>query len=764
MSKHVLDIPVLLKELTLEEKASLCSGSDFWHTEPIERMGIPAIMVSDGPHGIRKQEELADHMGVAESVKAVCFPTASAMACSFDRELLHEVGEALGEECIAEDVSVLLGPGINMKRSPLCGRNFEYYSEDPLLAGELGASFVNGVQSHHVGTSLKHFAANNQEWRRMSISSEVDERTLREIYLTAFETVIKKAQPWTVMCSYNQINGVYSCENPWLLNQVLRDEWGFEGLVMTDWGAMNERVPALKAGLDLEMPDCHGETDRQIVAAVQNGTLSEEVLDQSVRRILTLADRYLSQKPDTQTSYDKEKHHALARKVAEQSAVLLKNDDILPLSSDQKVAFIGEFAKVPRIQGGGSSHINCFRIESAIDAMPSAVYAQGYSTKTDQTDPSLLQEAVETAKNCDVAVIFAGLPDSFESEGFDRTHIDMPECQNQLIEAVSAVQKNTVVVLHNGSPILMPWLPKVKAVLEMYLAGQGSGGAAVNLLYGHVNPSGKLAETFPMQLEDNPSWLNFPGNREKVCYQEGIFIGYRYYDKKKMNVLFPFGYGLSYTSFEYSNLRISLSDGRQPSDGMKDTDTLCVTADITNTGDRTGAEIVQLYIKNPSGHEIRAQKELRDFAKIELAPGETGTVTMKLNSRAFSYYHTGIHDWYVESGEYEILLGASSRDIRLHMPFHVEGTRQIPFVAGAVTTCEDVELFAKDLAPLNEMLEKSGFADATDKEGDDAMGAGTAEMMRAMFSGTPLHSILSFSGENLSYHDIQETIRRLNEQ
>lgn len=776
--EHVLDVKKLVNELTLEEKASLCSGADFWHTKAIDRLNIPAAMVSDGPHGIRKQESLADHMGVAESIKAIGFPTASAMACSFDRDLLHKVGDALGEECVAEDLAVLLGPGINMKRSPICGRNFEYYSEDPVVAGELGAAFVNGVQEHGVGTSLKHFAANNQEWRRMSISAEIDERTLREIYLAAFETVVKKAQPWTIMCSYNRINGVYSCENDWLLNKVLRDEWGFEGLVMTDWGAMDERVPSLKAGLDLEMPDCHGETDKLIVKAVQSGELEEPVLDTAVERILTMVDKYLTARKgidpasmvhplpsSVERGYDVAAHHALARTTAEQSAVLLKNEDILPLQKDKKIAFIGEFAKVPRIQGGGSSHINNTSVESALDAAGDSVsYAQGFHIDEETTDETLLQEAITLAKESDVAVIFAGLPDSFESEGFDRTHLNMPANQNELIARISEVQPNVVVVLHSGSPIAMPWLDKVAGVLQMYLAGQASGGAAVNLLFGDATPCGKLAETFPLHLEDNPSYLYFPGNREKVCYQEGVFIGYRYYDKKKMDVLFPFGYGLSYTDFTYSNMKVTVN-GKNATDVdvIKETDEIVVSADITNTGNCDGAEIVQLYIKNPVVYEIRPEKELRDFAKVFLKAGETKTVTFTLNARAFSYYETRIHDWYAESGDYEILLASSSRDIRLQDTVSITGSKKIPFVADYVTTCEDVELFAKDGSALDEMLRRSGFAEATDHDGDDSMGSGTADMMKAMFAGTPLHSILSFSSEELTYEDIQDTIRKLNE-
>jgi len=764
-----LDVATILSKMTLEQKAGLCSGADFWHTASAEELGLPSVMVSDGPHGLRKQEEDVDHMGVAESIKAVCFPTASAMACSFNRELLYTVGSALGEECIAEDVAVLLGPGINMKRSPLCGRNFEYYSEDPYLAGELATAFVKGVQSHNVGVSLKHFAANNQEWRRMSVSVKADERTLREIYLAAFEKVVKEAKPWTVMCSYNRINGTYSCENKWLLNDVLREEWGFEGIVMTDWGAMNKRIPALEAGLDLEMPDCHGETDQQIVEAVKNGTLDEAVLDKTVLRILNLVNKYISKKPATRPAYDKKAHHKLVQETASESAVLLKNDGVLPLKPGQKIALIGEFAKTPRIQGGGSSHINCSKITSALDAFESletyhVAYSQGYQTEEDKTEELLLQEAIETAKNADIAVIFAGLPDSFESEGYDRTHLNMPDCQNYLIDKICEVQKNVVIVLHNGSPVCMPWLGKVNAVLEMYLAGQASGASAADLLTVRVNPSGKLAETFPSRIEDTPSFLNFPGSRNEVSYSEGVFIGYRYYDKKKLDVLFPFGFGLSYTTFEYSNLNIEI-DGKtlnNTSARALDTDTVTISADIKNTGNTFGKEIVQLYVKNFIGLENRPEKELKDFVKVSLQPGEVKTVTFTLNYRSFAYFNETAGDWFTESGLYHILIGASSRDIRLDVPIQIAGTKRLPFQAGDITTCEDVELFSKNPELLNELLEKSGFGTSAEEAGD-TMGAGTIELMKVMYTGTPLHSILSFSGNKLHYEDIQDTIRKLNE-
>ncbi len=763
-----LNIEEILYQMIIEEKASLCSGADFWHTEAVERLGLPAAMVSDGPHGLRKQDETADHLGAQESIKAVCFPTASAMACSFDRELIYNVGSALGEECQAENVNVLLGPGINMKRSPLCGRNFEYYSEDPYLAGELGAAFVNGVQSQGAGTSLKHFAANNQEWRRMSISSEMDERTLREIYLAAFEKTVKKAQPWTVMCSYNKINGTYSCENDWLLNKVLRDEWGFEGLVMTDWGAMNDRIEALKAGLDLEMPSSHGETDKLIVAAVKDGSLPMEVLDKAVRRVLELVDKSITNK--RQVSYNKEEHHALVKNTAVNSAVLLKNNGVLPLSGNENIAIIGQFADIPRIQGGGSSHINCFKTESALEALTRTdnckyTYSQGYVTDKDETDRALLEEAVQKAAAADVAVIFAGLPDSFESEGFDRTHLNMPECQNHLIEEIYKVQKNIVIVLHNGSPVVMPWLCKANAVLEMYLAGQASGAAAVDLLFGRANPSGKLAETFPLRLEDNPSYLDFPGSRDKVHYSEGIFIGYRYYDKRNMDVLFPFGYGLSYTTFRYSNVQLEINGVNTntcPSGvlEMQDTDQLKVYVDITNTGSMAGAEIVQLYVKNFIGLENRPEKELKNFAKVFLEPGETKTVCMELDFRSFAYFNETLKDWFAESGTYGILIGASSRDIKCSAEIKITASKKIPFHACDTTTCKDVELFADNAKPLDEMLLKS--RQDKDKNGNEADNEKALREMKTAFEETPLHSILSFSSSGLKYEDIQETLKKLN--
>lgn len=751
-----MDVEKLLSELTLEEKAALCSGADFWHSKSIERLQIPAVMVTDGPHGLRKQAEESDHLGLADSVKAICFPTASALACSFDTELARHIGEALGDECQAESVSTLLGPGVNMKRSPLCGRNFEYYSEDPYLTGKMAAAFVTGVQSKGIGTSVKHFAVNNQEYRRMSINAIADERTLREIYLAAFETIVKEAKPTTLMCSYNRINGTYACENDWLLNKVLREEWGFDGLVMTDWGAMNDRVKALKAGLDLEMPSSNGIRDREIVEAVQSGELSEEILNTSVRRVLKLIKHYYDNKKEN-ASYDKEAHHALARKAAAESAVLLKNESILPLKPDIKAAFIGKFAQVPRYQGGGSSHINSYQVTSALEAVKEIsqiTYAQGYDTNEDKTDETLLQEAVKAAREAEVAVIFAGLPDSFESEGYDRVHMDLPECQNYLIQEIAKVQKNLVVVLHNGSPVRMPWLSDVKGLISLYLGGQAVGGAAIDLLYGFVNPSGKLAESYPLSLKHNPSYLNFPGTEKEVVYNEGVFIGYRYYDTKDLEVLYPFGYGLSYTTFEYIDLRIT------PDSNLSDTDSITVTLKVKNTGKVFGKETVQLYVQDKASSVKRPDKELKGFVKTALAPGEEKDVSFTLDSRAFAYYSEALGDWYVETGNFTIMVGASSRDIRLYKDIFLTGTKKLPFIADETTTLSDIRKYVPNGPEI--ISRYSGrLMPALEGSAEESLGEGTAEMLRQMVEGTPLHCTLSFGG-NITAEEIQALLKEIN--
>lgn len=745
----------IISKMTLEEKASMCSGADFWHTKAVERLGIPASMVSDGPHGLRKQDQEGDHLGVNDSIKAVCFPAGCGTAASFNRELLVQMGETLGAECQAEGVSVILGPAVNIKRSPLCGRNFEYYSEDPLLASEMAGALIHGVQSRQVGTSIKHFLANNQETRRMSSDSRVDERTLREIYLAAFEGAVRKEKPWTVMCSYNKINGTYAAQNHKYLTEVLRDEWGFEGYVMSDWGAVNNRVEDLKAGLDLEMPSSMGANDRLIVGAVQSGELEESVLDTAVERILNVVFHY-EENRDRSAEFDRDKDHEMARKVAQETIVLLKNEGVLPLAEKDEVVFIGKYAKTPRYQGGGSSHINSHKVTSAWDVakdMGNVTYVQGFDDKEDKTDEKLLVEAVEAAKKAKAAVIFAGLPDAFESEGFDREHMAMPMCQNELIRQVAEVQPNTVVVLHNGSPVEMPWVGQVKGILEAYLGGQAVGGAVCDILFGKVNPSAKLPETFPLKLEDNPSYLSYIGEGDVVEYREGIFVGYRYYDKKKMDVLFPFGHGLSYTTFAYSNLR---TDKEQ----MKDTDIMKVSVDVTNTGKMAGKEIVQLYVADRESTVIRPVKELRDFAKVELLPGETKTVTFTLDKRAFAYYSVRIHDWHVETGVFDIMIGKSSRDIVLTKEVSVESTVELPFVYTTDTIMGDVLKDPRAREIVKELL-KSDIFSAAGEESSMASEAISSEMSEAMARFTPLRGAVSFGG-NVSMADIQAIVDKLN--
>ncbi len=750
-------IKELVAQMTLEEKAAMCSGADFWHTEAVERLGIPASMVSDGPHGLRKQEQEGDHLGVNDSIKAVCFPAGCGTAASFNRELLTEMGETLGNECQAEGVSVILGPAVNIKRSPLCGRNFEYYSEDPLLASEMAGALIHGVQSRNVGTSIKHFLANNQETRRMSCDSRVDERTLHEIYLAAFEGAVKKEKPWTVMCSYNKINGTYAAQNHQYLTETLRGRWGFDGYVMSDWGAVNNRVEDLKAGLDLEMPGSFGVNDKMIEGAVLSGELDESILDAAVERILNIVFRY-EENRDKTAVFDRDKDHETARKVAEETIVLLKNEKVLPLSEKQKVAFIGKYAKTPRYQGGGSSHINSHKVTSALEAASGVcdvIYAQGFDDAEDRTDEKLLVEAVEAAKSAEVAVIFAGLPDKFESEGYDRKHMSMPNCQNELIERIADVQPNTVVVLHNGSPVEMPWIDRVKGVVEAYLGGQAVGGAVCDILFGRVNPSAKLPETFPLKLEDNPSYLSYIGEGDAVEYREGVFVGYRYYDKKKMDVLFPFGYGLSYTTFEYSNLTVDR-------DRLKDTDTLRVSVDVTNTGGMAGKEVVQLYVADRESTVIRPVKELRDFAKVELAPGETKTVTFTLDKRAFAYYSVRIHDWHVETGEFDILIGRSSRDIVLSKTVTVESTVKLPFVYTTDTTLGDVKKDPRAWAIVEDMMKSLMPAlESEQSESDAAKEAMSQEMADSMTEYMPLRGPISFGG-HITMADVQALVDKLN--
>ncbi len=652
----------IVGKMTLEEKALLVSGNGWWQTYAIERVGVPSIFMTDGPHGLRKSLV----PGLGKAIPATCFPTASALASSWDVELIREIGVALAQESKANDVQILLGPGINMKRSPLGGRNFEYFSEDPYLAGKMAASYIKGVQSRGVGTSLKHFAVNNQEFERMANDSIVDERTLREIYLTAFEIAVKEAQPWSVMSAYNLVNGTYATENRYLLQKILRDEWGFKGFVVSDWGAINERAKSLVAGNNLEMPGSGDFNRNKIIEAVKSGEITEARLDEMVAQFLAVILQGDASR-DKAAKFDLETHHEFARKAAGETIVLLKNENnILPIDAKKakKIAIVGAFAKTPRYQGAGSSQVNPTKVSNAFDELEklfgngvSMSFSEGYDAEGNTTD-AMLNEARNAAKSADLTIVFAGLPDSYESEGFDRSSIKMPDGHDKLIEIVSAVQPRTIVVLMNGSAVAMPWKDKVKAIVEGWLGGQAGGGAIADVLTGKVNPSGKLSETFPMKLEDTPTFPEFPGLNKKAFYGEGIFIGYRYYDKKNIEPLFPFGFGLSYTSFAYSDLKIDKTS-------MTDADNLTVELKVKNTGKVAGKEIIQLYVREETAAVVRPDKELRSFAKVDLKPGEEKAVKFNLSKRDFAFYDTSLKDWTVNSGKFTVLAGSSSRNLPL---------------------------------------------------------------------------------------------------
>ncbi len=669
-----LEIGRLLAELTVEEKAALTSGSGFWYTVPVPRLGIPKIMVSDGPHGLRAQPGEGDHVGLGGSLPATCFPTASAIASAWNPELLRRIGAALAQEARACNLSVILGPGVNMKRSPLCGRNFEYFSEDPYLTGELAVGIVDGIQSHGVGTSVKHYAANNQETDRLRVDAQIDERTLREIYLPAFERVVKATQPWTIMCSYNKVNGQSASENPWLLQTVLRDEFGFEGLVVSDWGAVYHRVPALLAGLDLEMPPALGRSPEEVVAAVQAGEVAPEVLDARVRTVLELVDKGMPVLELDET-FDPEAHHALAREAAAESIVLLKNDGLLPLPAEAKIAVVGEFARTPRFQGAGSSQVNPTRVDALLEELR-AVYgevrfAAGYGIGETGDDARLLAEAEQVAGAAETVVVIIGLPGADESEGFDRIHMDLPANQLDMLKAVAAVNPNVVVVLVNGSTVVLGDItPHAKALVEAWLGGQAAGGGIADVLTGVVNPSGRLAETVPHRLEDNSSYLNFPGDSQVVRYGEGMFIGYRGYDKAGQDVAFPFGFGLSYTSFALSDLRVdsrgAVADGDYG---------VTVTVTVANTGSVDGAEVVQVYVQDVESTVVRPLRELKGFTKVFLAAGASDTVTIELDQRAFAFWSVQQHRWAVEAGDFVLAVGPNSRDLPLTERITVEAPR-----------------------------------------------------------------------------------------
>ncbi len=754
----------LIGKMSLEQKAQICSGRDFWKTQDIPELDIPSAMMCDGPNGLRKQLGKGDHLGINESIETVCYPTASAMASSFDRELIHDLGVNLGKECRSEDVAMLLGPGVNIKRSPLCGRNFEYFSEDPYVAGEMGAAYIKGVQSEGVASCVKHFAANNQETSRLSGSSQVDERTLHEIYLPAFENAVKNANVKSVMCAYNALNGIFCAENKELLTDILRSDWGFDGFVVTDWGAVKDRVKGLHAGVDLEMPGSTEGKTAKIIAAVENGELPQEVLDETVYRVLSFVMNW-AEVSKKQISFDREKAHQDAEKYASECAVLLKNEnELLPLSLNKKIAYIGDFASSPRYQGAGSSHINVKHAVSALEEVPAGSeirYARGYDSSSETVDVVLEEEAVRTAEECDMAVLFLGLPESYETEGLDRENINIPENQNHLVDAVYEVQKNIAVVLYGGSVMELPWIDKVSSVLLMHLGGDRVGAATDSLLFGEKNPSGKLAETWPMQLQDNPSYLNFPGEEGIVEYHEGIFVGYRYYEKKNMAVRFPFGHGLSYTKFAYSNLTVS-------SDKITDHSTLTVSVDVENTGSCFGKEAVQLYIGADNSKIRRAVKELKGFEKVSLNPGEKKTVKFTLDSRAFSYYETKIHDWYMENGAYTVYVGSSSADVRLTAEITAETERELPIHYTRYSTFADLlksEEGRNFFAEFTKMLGNRGNTDEkpegeTEEDKDDPMGAGARKAAEHMMMEMTLNGLYSYG--MMTEEAVDQLVERLN--
>lgn len=715
------EIETLIDQMTLEEKAALCVGASQWTTAAIERLDIPSMYVSDGPHGVRR---VVDERDLSQkSLPATCFPTASCAAATWNTALIHRMGQAMAEEALAQDVDVLLGPGVNIKRTPLNGRNFEYYSEDPFLSGKMGISLIDGIQSRGVGTSLKHFTANNQEFQRLVISAEVDERTLREIYLRAFEMAVKEAKPWTVMCAYNKLNGTYCSEHRQLLVDILKKEWGFEGLVVSDWGAVHDRVASLKGGLDLEMPGPQDHRVRAVMGAIRSSELEPGMLDDAVRRILRVV--FTAQRTQKTGDFDQTAHHQLAREIAAEGMVLLKNDGLLPIRDTARVAVIGHSAQTPYYQGGGSSHINPTRLDIPLEALRKVAgdiefnFALGYPA-VDSFEQALIDEAVETAKLADLVLLFLALPPSKESEGYDRLDLSLTAHQLALIESLSETGKRIAVVLNSGSAVTMqPWLEKINALLQGWMMGQAGAAALADILFGRVNPSGKLAETFPLRLEDTPAFINFPGDAGKVHYGEGMYVGYRYYDARKIPVQFPFGFGLSYTTFEYSHLQVPES--------FTDIDGLTLSLDVTNTGNVAGQETVQVYVHDQEASLSRPFKELKGFAKVQLNPGETRTVSIPLDFRAFAFYHPKYRTWITEDGSFDLLVGASAEDIRLTATVELSSTLKLPCLLDWESTLREWLTDPRGYQAIKPVLEEmqARFADVLGGEeglGVDAMG------------------------------------------
>jgi beta-glucosidase len=731
----------------LADRATLGSGADFWNTKAVG--DVPAIMMTDGPHGLRKQTASADHLGIGASVPATCFPPAVGLGQSWDPALVERIGAALGEECQAEDVQVLLGPGVNIKRSPLGGRNFEYFSEDPLVSGALGAAWIRGIQSRGVGASLKHFALNNQEDDRMRSSSDVDPRPLREVYLRAFRRAVTDAQPWTVMCSYNRVNGVLVSENPFLLTRVLRDEWGYEGVVVSDWGAVRDRPAAVAAGLDLQMPGDGGAGDAAAVAAVGSGALDAAALDRAAERVAALARRGREQHRDGAT-YDAEAHHALAREAAGRSIVLLRNEGgLLPLATGPgSIAVIGEFARTPRYQGGGSSHVNPTRLDAPLDAIRTAAgdaavtFAAGFELGAGDANAALAEEAVAAARAAGTAVVFLGLDASQESEGFDRTDIELPADQLALLDAVVAVQPRTVVVLSHGGVLrLAPVVAAVPAILDGALLGQAGGSALADVLFGAVTPSGKLTETVPVRLQDTPAFLDFPGEHQHVRYAEGLHVGYRWYDARDLDVTFPFGHGLSYTTFSYGEVAL-----------VVDGDAIVATVDVTNTGERRGREVVQAYVAVPGSQQARVPRTLGGFASVELDPGATATATIRIERTELEYWDVRLDRFVLEPGRYEVSVGASSRDLRATASVDLAGEAvRIPLTLESTLG----EVMANPVAA--QFIGQAMAAMPMPTEGE-ALGMDFGRMMASV----PIERVVGFSGGLVTREQLEQLIAAAN--
>ena len=654
----------IISKMTLLEKVILTSGKNFWESQEILAHHIPSIFFADGPHGIRKQALAADHLGLNESLKATCFPTAVTIASSFDKELGEEIGVCLGKEALAQKVNVLLGPGLNIKRNPRCGRNFEYFSEDPYLAGNMAGSYVKGIQSNGISACLKHFACNSQEEKRMTLNSVVDERALREIYLTGFEIAVKEAKPKTIMSSYNLIHGVYANEKEHILKEILRNEWGYDGVVLTDWGGENDRVKGLIAGNEMEMPGAGGDTVHDIMVAIKEGRLEESVLDENIDRLLDLI--LTTSKPfegDKKYEFDVEKHHAFAVKCAEESMVLLKNEDnILPLKEKTKVALFGDFAMTPRYQGAGSSLVNCTKLENTLDIVKEYDFeylghAKGFH-RFGKKSNGLIKKALKLANKAEVVVVYLGLDEAIEAEGLDRKNIKINDNQVDLLKALKEAGKKVVGVLHAGSVVEMPWLKYCDALLNAYLPGQGGARAVLNVLTGKVNPSGKTAETYPLSYDDVPSKVDFPARGSSIYYRDSIFVGYRYYNKVNKDVLFPFGFGLSYSKFEYSDLKV---------------DEKGVSFTITNSSDVDGKEIAQLYVSKVDSKIYRSAPELKGFVKVSLKAHESKNVRIDFDEYTYRFFDVKKNAWNKEAGEYQLLVGASSRDIRLEDKINIEG-------------------------------------------------------------------------------------------